>query len=68
MQQVASAARNGVTAAPFMLGTATRLAPDELFADEAFALPESHEGSDSPELPPGDAQLLEDLEPLVEPR
>ncbi len=62
-----------VTAAPFMLETAIRLAPEEPFADEAFALLElemsrSYEGSDFEELPPEDVQLLEELKRLVEPR
>jgi len=59
-----------VTAAPFMLETAIRLAPEEPFADEAFALLElemsrSYEGSDFEKLPPEDAQLLQELKRLV---
>jgi hypothetical protein len=62
-----------VTAAPCMLETAIRLAPEEPFADEAFALLEiemsrSYEGSDFEKLPPEDAQLLQELKRLVEAR
>jgi len=62
-----------VTAAPFMLETAIRLAPEEPFADEAFALLElemsrSYEGSDFEKLPPEDAQLLQELKRLVKAR
>jgi hypothetical protein len=60
-----------VTAAPFMLETAIRLAPEEPFADEALALLElemlkSYEGSDFEKLPPEDAQLLQELKRLVQ--
>jgi hypothetical protein len=62
-----------VTAAPFMLETAIRLAPEETFADEAFALLElemsrSYEGSDFEKLLPEDAQLLQELKRLVKAR
>jgi len=62
-----------VTAAPFMLETAIRLAPDEPFADEALALLEremlmSYEGSDFEQLPAEDAQLLLELKQLVQAR
>jgi hypothetical protein len=62
-----------VTAAPFMLETAIRLAPEEPFANEAFALLElemsrSYEGSDFEKLPPEDAQLLQELKRLVQAR
>jgi hypothetical protein len=62
-----------VTAAPFMLETAIRLAPEEPFADKALALLEtemlkSYEGSNFEKLPPEDAQLLQELTQLVQAR
>jgi hypothetical protein len=64
-----------VTAAPFLLETAIRMAPQrmapqERFAGDAFALLEqellmSYEGSDYEEIPPEQRAMLEELEALM---
>jgi hypothetical protein len=60
-----------VTAAPFLLEKAIRLAPREAFAAEAYALLEretfqAYEGSDWEDLPPDDAAHLAELRALIE--
>ncbi len=60
-----------MTAAPFLLERAIRLAPGEPFAREAFALLERetlmiYEGSDFEDLPAEDIALLSELRALID--
>lgn len=59
-----------VTPAPFLLEQAIRIAPDQEFAVDAYALLEretfeAYEGSDWEDLPPEDAKRLDELKRLV---
>jgi len=60
-----------VTAAPFLWEASIRLAPEEPFADEAFALLQlelwmSYEGSGIEKMPPEEARLLQELKALTQ--
>ena len=62
-----------VTSAPFLLETSVRMASDQPFAKDAFALLEqelimSYEGVDADELPEEDLAHLAELRALVEGR